>query len=99
MNIEQTHINLLGNQVKEKVTGMKGVVTSICFDLYGCIQACVTPNNPDKASKWFDVTRLEIKKRVIEVPSYSRGYIAKGRKGAADKPSQLKEVPTGRTGP
>lgn len=37
------HFKLLGMEVKDKVTGFKGVVSTITFDLYGCIQAGVTP--------------------------------------------------------
>jgi len=55
---------LLGIKVTDTVTGFKGVVTSIGFDLYGCIQAVVTPEmqTPGKLedSRWFDVARLEI---------------------------------------
>ncbi len=37
------HIKFLGLQVRDEVTGFSGVVTSMSFDLYGCIQAVVTP--------------------------------------------------------
>ena len=40
-NIEK-HLDLLGRKVEDKVTGIKGVVTSVSFDLYGCIQAVIT---------------------------------------------------------
>ena len=33
------HLELLGQKVEDKVTGFRGVVTTISFDLYGCIQA------------------------------------------------------------
>ena len=38
-----THMKLLGHKVEDKVTGFKGVVSSLSFDLYGCVQAVVTP--------------------------------------------------------
>lgn len=42
------HLNLLGHEVKDKVSDFKGVVTSISFDLYGCVQADVRPKELDK---------------------------------------------------
>ena len=81
------HLELLGLRVKDSVTGFKGVVTSISFDLYGCVQAIVQPETnkegeiPD--SGWFDVTRLITIKQapVMEQPNFEKGYIAEGRKG------------------
>ena len=37
------HLDLLGHKVKDKVSGFQGVVISMSFDLYGCIQADVRP--------------------------------------------------------
>ena len=88
----QKHIELLGHKVKDKVTGFKGVITTMSFDLYGCIQAAVTPESGErgdqKEGRWFDITRLKVtsKKRVMEVPNFRRGYISTGSKGAAEKP-------------
>ena len=87
------HFGIMGKQVIDKVTGFKGIATSLSFDLYGCVQVAVTPK-ADKGreygvGQWFDVTRLEVlkDKRVMDIPDYSKGYIAEGRKGAADKPA------------
>lgn len=63
----QHHLALLGWAVKDKVTGFTGTVSTIGFDLYGCVQAIVTPkavfesNGAQKLdrSEWFDVSRLE----------------------------------------
>jgi hypothetical protein len=70
------HLALLGYKVRDVVTGFGGVVSSITFDLYGCVQGLVTPEK-DKEGKlgepfWFDVKRLEplSKKPVMAVPSY-----------------------------
>lgn len=89
--INELHFKLLGLKVKDSVTGFKGVVTGLCFDLYGCIQAVVTPP-VDKDGKtfdgrWFDITRLEIlsKKPVMELPDFAQGYVSEGKKGCADK--------------
>lgn len=56
------HLALLGFKVKDSVTGMEGVVESIGFDLYGCIQAVVKPSVNEKGEmqdgRWFDIKRL-----------------------------------------
>lgn len=87
------HIDLLGHQCTDKVTRVNGVITSICFDLYGCIQALVQPlpaENKDgtlKTSLWFDVGRLEIEpSKVMKTPDFVSGYPATGLKGPAQKP-------------
>jgi hypothetical protein len=62
----QEHMRLLGLQVQDVVTGFKGVVTCISFDLQGCVQAVVTPPIFQKAleapkleeARWFDTKRL-----------------------------------------
>ena len=91
-NVEK-HINrLLGFKVKDRVTGFSGVVTSIGFDLYGCIQAIVHPgldkDNKFLDSHWLDINRLEIisDKPVMPVPNFSFGPISEGDKGPAEKP-------------
>jgi|SRR6185369_17542753 len=84
------HLDLLGFKVKDRVTGFTGVVTSISFDLYGCIQAIVHPGL-DKDGKpleqnWFDVNRLQLAgERVMPLPNFDFGPIAEGLKGPADK--------------
>jgi hypothetical protein len=88
----QKHMELLGMKVTDKVTGFKGVVSSISFDLFGCIQAIVTPqagkDGKQENSSWFDVTRLTVtsKKPVMDIPDYEMGYTSEGKKGPADKP-------------
>ncbi len=56
-------MNLLGLKARDLVTGFEGVVTTVAFDLYGCIQAVVTPPVKDgkrEDGQWFDTKRLEI---------------------------------------
>lgn len=94
VNVSQ-HLGLLGMRVKDRVTGFEGVVSSVSFDLYGCIQAVVTPAAGEKGkledSRWFDVQRLEIvaKEPVMAKPEfdYSPADIAAGKKGPAEKPT------------
>ena len=88
----EKHMQLLGMIVKDKVTNFEGVVTSVSFDLYGCIQAIVCPpasGSEIKESRWFDVTRLKVKskKPVMNLPDFDAGYIAEGKKGPAEKPA------------
>lgn len=77
----------LGKQAEDKVTGFKGVVSSISFDLYGCVTAVITPSVNDKGDppdgRWFDVSRLRQTgtSRVMEPPVHFRLD-----KGAAEKP-------------
>jgi hypothetical protein len=88
----QQHMKLLGMQVKDAVTGFAGVVSSIGFDLYGCVQAIVTPERKKDGtigdSMWFDVKRLTVtsKKPVMPVPDF--GMTPAGKEiGAALKPA------------
>jgi hypothetical protein len=69
------HMKLLGLTVKDCVTGFSGVVTTVGFDLYGCVQAVVTPVAQDsklEESRWFDTNRLEVTNEtpVMEVPDF-----------------------------
>jgi len=87
------HLELMGHRVEDRVTGFSGVVSSVCFDLYGCIQAAVNPGM-DKDGKmmdslWFDVSRLSVKTTspVMEVPNFDVGIVAEGKHGPAEKPA------------
>jgi hypothetical protein len=93
MNITK-HLAYLGHRVKDKVTGIEGVVTSVSFDLFGCIMATVN-RGVDKEGKaiesqWFDIARLAI---IDNVPVMKRPdfewtpqAVAAGEKGPAEKP-------------
>ncbi len=91
----QDYVDLLGYRVRDKVTGFEGVVTSIGFDLYGCVQAVVTPASKDgkqEDSRWYDTHRLAIQdgERVMALPCYASLVPQVPRsepKGPADKPS------------
>lgn len=88
----EAHASILGKAVKDRVTGFVGVVSSVCFDLYGCIQAAVTPPVDKEGkivdSKWFDVNRLEVtdEKRVMPVPDYPAPAVF--AHGPAEKPAR-----------
>lgn len=93
MSQPKEHLNLLGFRVRDRVSGFEGVVASVCFDLYGCIQAIVHPGLQADGKlgdqSWFDVNRLEIvsAEPVMNRPNFEFGEVAKGNKGAADKPA------------
>lgn len=81
-------LKMLGHKVTECVTGFTGVVTSVTFDLYGCIQALVHPGL-DKDGKaldqcWFDVNRLTVLNGapVMQQPT----YVASAQKGGQERP-------------
>ena len=88
------HMKILGMKIKDRVTGAKGIATSISFDLYGCIQVVMVAE-ADKDGKteggtWYDIQRLQVigKKAVMPAPDFMRGAIAEGKKGPAEKPSR-----------
>jgi len=69
------YLDLLGLKAKDKVTGFEGVVSSVCFDLYGCVQMVLTPEVKEgkfNDSHWFDEKRLEILDHnpVMATPSF-----------------------------
>jgi len=85
------HIELLGKKAKDAVTGFSGVITTVSFDLYGCVQAVITPpvckEGKTQEGNWFDVTRLVVndEQPVMNKPDFYKGYIAEGNKGCSHK--------------
>ncbi len=90
------HLDLLGYEVKDKVSNYTGVVISMSFDLYGCIQADVRPKELTKEDGtmrpglWLDVSRLEKTSTapLMEQPNFEWGPVAEGLKGPANLPSK-----------
>ncbi len=78
--------------VEDNITSFKGIVTSVSFDLYGCIQAVVNPGldreGKPRDSHWFDVSRLKVtsKKPKMTQPNFDSQNISDGDKGPAEKP-------------
>jgi hypothetical protein len=72
----EQHLELLGFRVRDIVSGMEGVVTSISFDLYGCVQAVVNSgldkDGQPAEGRWFDTKRLIpiSKKPVMAIPTF-----------------------------
>lgn len=89
------HLEWLGKRVQDRVTGQEGVVTTIGFDLYGCIQAVVNmgvdKDGKARDSIWLDVQRLKAieSKPVMPVPNFDYGPVAEGKKGPAEKPRDI----------
>lgn len=79
-------LNLLGFIVQDKVTGLRGVVTSISFDLYGCVQAIIQPPQAADGSipevRWMDVCRLALVPNNTRVMKPNFAHIH----GPAEKP-------------
>jgi len=93
MIVEQS-VKFLGKKVKDKISGRKGIVTSVCFDLYGCIQIVIDEQKTDKDGKavsfgWFDINRAEIitNKTIMDFPDFDNKYASiKKVNGPAEKP-------------
>lgn len=90
------HMDLLGRKCVDKVTGMEGVVTSVSFDLYGCVQVVLHPGLKEdgtlRDTLWFDIARLTpLGEPVMERPNFCDASLAaQGKKGPAEKPPMSK---------
>lgn len=86
------HLEILGAHMKDIVTGLEGMVDSVAFDTYGCVQATLRgkakKDGTIPASHWFDVKRLELtgKQRVMDVPAFVDMPIGT-EAGPAEKPA------------
>lgn len=89
MSRKSNYLALLGYRVKDKVTGVEGVIESVCFDLYGCVVATVNrgidKDGAPTESRWYDVKRLMVTSAepVMLPPDFEAPEI-----GAADKPTR-----------
>lgn len=98
MVILNKNLELLGMRVEDRVTGFKGVVASVTFDLYGCIQAIVNPGMTAEGklgeSQWFDISRLQVvdPTPVMRRPDFdwTPQNVADGGKGSAERPASIK---------
>ena len=84
------HLSLLGLPMKDKVTDFEGMVDSVSFDVYGCVQACLKPkvasDGKVPGGYWFDVKRLKTTgKRLMEIPPHMTTPPGQ-EAGPADKP-------------
>ena len=92
VDLIQKHLDLLGRKATDRVTGMQGVVTTVCFDLFGCIQASINPgldkDGKPRETHWYDVSRIAVDGNdpVMKRPDFVQGEMAEGRHGPAEKP-------------
>ncbi len=86
------YMELLGHRVRDVVTGFEGIVESISYDLYGCIQVDIRPPMPKDwdgkdfpNGRWFDAKRLKVLSTnpVMAVPVFEWK-----EQGPADKPTR-----------
>jgi len=86
-------IELLGRKAVDKVTGFEGVISSVSFDLYGCVMAAISPPAKDgdiKDGRWFDVQRLTVSAdKVMSAPDFDAKACTPATydSGPADKPA------------
>lgn len=82
-NVMSDLCDLLGKKVKDKVTGIEGIVTSVSIDLYGCQQGIVHPGVKDDGAlhdtHWYDINRLDVTEhnKVMECPLVNTGPASK----------------------
>jgi hypothetical protein len=66
----------LGNEVRCKVTGLKGIATAKVYYINGCVQFCVTPralNDEYPKSTYLDVKQLEYVGEGVEISALETG--------------------------
>lgn len=89
-------LELMGLPAKDRITGFDGTITSIDFNLYGCVHATVHPtvdkDGKEREGRWFDVSRLEITgdTRIMAVPDFkAQQYSTGGHASAAPKGNEV----------
>lgn len=98
VNIKK-HLNKLGYKAKDKVTGFEGVITSVSFDLFGCVQALVDPgmdkDGKRKEQAFMDIARLEIlgKAPVMEQPDFDWTETDEAKAAGKHGPARSSAVP------
>lgn len=97
MNSVNENMSLLGMPVIDKVTGFAGVVQSVSFDLFGCIQLSVAPPMKDgkvEPGLWLDSCRCTITgERVMSPPDFfkttKQDRVDTSQSGCAQKAHKL----------
>lgn len=87
------YMKYLGMKAKDKVTGFTGIVSTIAFDLYGCVQIVITPEAGKDGklgeSHWFDAKRLQLlSTQPIMQPQEFASLVAGAERGPAEKPAR-----------
>ena len=86
-----SYMNMLGHEAEDCVTGFKGVVESVSFDLYGCVQTALRPKATEDGKlddgRWFDAKRLKITSaEPVMTPQNFTALPAGKEIGPAEKP-------------
>lgn len=72
----QDYLDMLGMKGKDRVSAQKGVITSVSFDLYGCVQVVLDAldDKGERRATWYDHKRIEItdEKPVMPQPVFTR---------------------------
>lgn len=91
----EKHLELLGYKVRDVVSGFEGIVTSISFDLFGCVQAVVRPELDKKKRTdiipeglYLDIKRL---KRISQRPVMTQPNFALPEIGGDEKPRMISQ--------
>ena len=85
--------SMLGLRKVDRITGFAGIVTSVSFDLYGCVAALLTAPVVDQAKdpeqRWFDIKRVDDpatgEARVMDAPKFAL-ELGSEPGGISDKP-------------
>ena len=72
MNIQQAIDKFIGKKIKDKVSGMSGVVVSVTYFLNGCIRLSIQPpidkDGKMRDERWFDIQQIELVEKPAEKP-------------------------------
>jgi hypothetical protein len=83
---------MLGLKARDRVTGFSGVISSVSFDLYGCVLIILTPGVGADGKRgdpeWFDLKRLEVTEPtpVMPQPVFA---VAGTEKGPSERPRSM----------
>ena len=90
-NIVDSALKTLGLKGRDRITNFEGVITTVGFDLYGCVQVVLNPGlDKDfklRESLWFDFKRIDVStERAMDAPAFAATQA--GREiGAGEKPA------------
>ncbi len=90
----ENHFRFLGRKCKDRITGFVGVGSSVCFDVYGCINTCLTPpigkDGKPSDSHWFDNNRIEkVSDKIVQpLPEFLAVPKAIDPRGGFDRPAR-----------
>jgi len=81
---------MLGDKVREIVSGREGTITGQCVYLWGCEQFLLAWPDPAKEgyieSEWYDIARLEVIEPQVMAPIAHEGVFVAG----PDKPAPIR---------